>query len=486
MSAQGGDEQLQTLQRLLARSGTAVEALWMRYFQLGGTAGPVEVEAYVAGLGSLPALDRDVLAAAFNELLDEQAPPERVPYSRKVRQPTPQSGPLGALVSALAGMHLAPPERLTTVTAMAGEALGVQVVTYLVDYEQRRLHPVPGPFTGSREALGVDTSLAGRAFRTLETFSARTDGEARLWVPLLDGVERLGALEVVLGDPQDADDPAFRSHLTWLAALLGHLVTVTTQYGDGLDQVRRQQSRNAAAELVWQLLPPTTAGTDKVTVTGMIEPCYTVGGDAFDYALSETTAHLAIFDATGHSLDSGLITATALSAYRAARRDGRSLFDQAMAVDDVIGTDVQTGRLVTSVLAELDLATGRLRYISAGHPYPLVVRRGKVVKMLDKGRRPIFGLPTRDLAVAEEVLEPDDWLVLYTDGITEARGEDGSFFGADRLEGFLERETGAGHPPPEMVRRLVHRVMDHQQGVLQDDATVLVARWSDLTAQLTP
>lgn len=485
IGTQHGDKQLNVLRRVIARAGLAQEAVWMRYFALGGTAGPHAVEAHVAGAGPLPAPDSDILAHAVNELLDEQTPRERVPYSRAVREPTPEGGLLGALVTALVGMHLAPPERLPAVVARAGKALGVQLGLYLIDYEQQRLHPLPGPIAGT-EPLGVDTSLAGRAFRTVETLATRTDRGTRLWVPLLDGVERLGVLEVVL-DPEDADDPALRAQLRWLASLLGHLYTIVTKYGDNLDGVRRRERRSTAAELLWQLLPTTTAGTDKVAVAGMVEPCYTAAGDAFDYSLSETTAHLAIFDATGHSLDSGLVGAVAMSSYRSARRSGATLFDQARAVDEVIGEESErSGRYVTSVLAELDLLSGRLRYISAGHPYPLVVRHGRVVKSLDRGQRTVFGMPFRDLTVGEEMLEPGDWLVLYTDGITEARGTDGTFFGLDRMQDFIEKEITAGHAPPEMVRRLVRRVMEHQNEVLQDDATVLVARWGDLSRELTP
>ncbi|WP_324650761.1 PP2C family protein-serine/threonine phosphatase [Georgenia sp. H159] len=469
----------------MTRSGLTHESVWMRYFALGGTAGPLETEAHIAGLVPLPAPESDVLAHAVNELLDEQTPRERVPYSRVVREPTPEGGLLGALVTALAGMHLAPPERLPTVVARAGTALGAQIGLYLIDYEQQYLRPLPGPHA-STEPLGVDTSLAGRAFRTLETLSTQAGGRTRLWVPLLDGVERLGVLEVVL-DPADGDDPVLRSQLRWLSTLIGHLYSITTNYGDKLDGVRRRQRRSTAAELLWQLLPTTTAATDRVTVAGMVEPCYTAAGDAFDYSLSETTAHLAIFDATGHSLDSSLVGAMAVSSYRSARRDGATLFDQARAVDEIIGTESErTGRYVTSVLAELDLLSGRLRYISAGHPYPLVVRRGKVVKSLDRGQRTVFGMPFRDLTVGEEMLEPGDWLVLYTDGITEARGVDGTFFGLDRMQDFIEKEITAGHAPPEMVRRLIRRVLEHQREVLQDDATVLVARWGDLSRELTP
>jgi Stage II sporulation protein E (SpoIIE) len=86
------------------------------------------------------------------------------------------------------------------------------------------------------------------------------------------------------------------------------------------------------------------------------------------------------------------------------------------------------------------LASGRLRYLAAGP-----------------------SVPAAD--------------ALFTDGITEARDEAGNFFGEDRLVDFLRREAAASHPAPETVRRLVHAVMRHQRGVLQDDATVLLARW---------
>lgn len=76
------------------------------------------------------------------------------------------------------------------------------------------------------------------------------------------------------------------------------------------------------------------------------------------------------------------------------------------------------------------------------------------------------------------MLQLGDWLVLHTDGITEARDAAGEFFGEERLVEFLEREAAADAPPPETVRRLVRAVLRHQDGVLQDDATVVLARWS--------
>jgi serine phosphatase RsbU (regulator of sigma subunit) len=107
----------------------------------------------------------------------------------------------------------------------------------------------------------------------------------------------------------------------------------------------------------------------------------------------------------------------------------------------------------------------------------LLLRTGKVVKHLTGGRRVPFGLGTGVLTVGEEILQPGDWLALHTDGVTEARDAAGAWFGEDRLADFLTREVAAGRPPPETARRLVHAVLDHQGGLLQDDASVLLARW---------
>jgi serine/threonine protein phosphatase PrpC len=74
-------------------------------------------------------------------------------------------------------------------------------------------------------------------------------------------------------------------------------------------------------------------------------------------------------------------------------------------------------------------------------------------------------------------LEPGDWLALHTDGVTEARSAHGTLFGEARLADHLERAAADDQPPPETVRRLLSSVLAHQDGVLQDDATVLLARW---------
>jgi len=479
VSSIGADEgeQRRLLLAAVRRTDLPLEQLWLRYFGLGGSADLLEVEGYLNELLSLSAVERDVLAQAVNERLDELTWRPRVPYSRPLPEVYPQQGPLAALVDLLEGARGAPPDRLPALVAHAGLALGVDATLYLVDYEQTLLAPVTAAGVPCGAPIGVDTTLPGRAFRDVRVIATDADGEPRLWVPVLDGEERLGVLEARVHDAERLADRSLHEQLRWVASLVGHLVTTTSRFGDGLDLVRRHQPRSPAAELVWSMLPPLTATTGGFALAGLVEPPYAVGSDAFDYALSERVVRLGIFDGMGHALGAGLLTAAALSAYRSARRDGQGLFGQARALDDTLEAQFRGEAFVTGVLAEVDLGSGRLRYVSAGHPEPLLMRGGRVVKTLTEGRRGPFGRGDGELTVAEQALQPGDWLVLHTDGVTGACDASGQPFGHERLVDVLEREAGAAHPPAETVRRVTRAVLEHQDGALRDDATVLLARW---------
>lgn len=472
------EAQQRSFARAVRHARLSLDQVWLDYFALGGEAGPLEVDAYFHGLTEFPAGQRDILAHAVNERLTVLVGNHRATYSRTVRDIRPRGAPLTALVSLLEGTELTPPDRLAAVAASAGAALGVRVTVYLADYEQRALYPLP--LGGAQEvtSVGIDTTLPGRAFQQVRMLPAEGP-PPRLWVPLLDGVERLGVLAVDVADAADLYDPGLRTQCRWLSILLGHLVTLVNQYGDGLDRVRLRKPRSVAGELVWSLLPPLTAGVDSFVVSAVLEPRYDVGGDVFDYSLSENSASLLILDAVGHDLHSGLIAATALSAYRGARHSGCGLFEQARAMDEVVGLRFGSERgFATAVLAELDLHSGELRYVNAGHPPPLIMRGGKIGRTLTGGRRLPLGLGPAELTIGTETLQTDDWLVLHTDGVTEARDHANRFFGEGRLVDFLRREAAAGHPPPETARRLINAVLAYQDGELQDDATVLLARWT--------
>jgi hypothetical protein len=381
-----------------------------------------------------------------------------------------------------AAARLAVPDDLASFFTAHGRALGADNVTlYLVDHEQYLLVPLPPPTGPSRPPQPIQTSLAGRCFSRLQ--AQKSDEGRRLWVPVLDGLERLGVLELEFPTSGDRAD---HRQVHAFAALIADTVVAKNAYGDLFHKVRRQRPMSLAGEIAWNLLPPLTFGTDRLVISAVLAPAYDVGGDSFDYAVDATKARFAVFDAMGHGIDAGWLATVAIAAYRNSRRHDLDLPNTVAAIHAALDAQFNGERFVTAVLAELDLASGLLAWHCAGHPAPLLLRGGRAINTLDGGRGLPLGLG-QAADIAEERLEPGDRLLLFTDGVTEARSADGQFFGLDRLTDLVAREDAAGLPAPETMRRLMHAILAHETGDLRDDATIMLVEWQGHGAQrITP
>jgi phosphoserine phosphatase RsbU/P len=393
-----------------------------------------------------------------------------------------------ALLDLVARSHLLAGDAIASALdeVLAPLRLGTEV--YLVDHEQVELRPL----RAGVPVISADGTLPGRAYQLGEVLEG-SDGDDRvLWVPLVDGAERLGVLRVqVPADDPAARDPRLSERCIVISSTLAHVLASKLQQSDLLATVPRTRPMSVAGELLWQLLPPLTVGTDSVALAALLEPAYDVSGDAFDYAIGADEVHFAIFDSSGHDLNAGLTTSVTLAAARTARRDGLDLLGVADRIDTALTEQFADFRFVTGVLARLDSVTGRLRYLIAGHPAPVLLRSGRAVRSLDAPRRMPFGriasLAPQTAEPAEELLEPGDQLLLHSDGVVEARDTDGAEFGVDRLVELAEHAAADQLPAPETLRRLVHAVRRHRGGPLQDDATLMLVEWSGrAAARLVP
>jgi serine phosphatase RsbU (regulator of sigma subunit) len=187
----------------------------------------------------------------------------------------------------------------------------------------------------------------------------------------------------------------------------------------------------------------------------------------------------------GHGLAAAGVAAFALAAYRNCRRRGVAPAAMYAEIDAAVFEQYPTSRFVTGLIAQLDLASGRLRWISAGHPAPLLLRSGRLVKTLAAPPSPPLGmqLATAPPVEREESLEPGDMVLLYTDGLTEARRPDGELFTVERLAEFIERQAANGLPAPETLRGLREAIIERGEGALRDDATALLVEWHRGTQQ---
>jgi serine phosphatase RsbU (regulator of sigma subunit) len=397
-----------------------------------------------------------------------------------------------ALDMVLRRAHLMAPDEMGPLAALGAAQLGAEdAVIWLVDYEQSVLVPVLPPGDAPREHQTVDGSVAGRAFRAVQPVEVESEGGRRLWVPMLDGVERLGVLEVVLPvGPGPLPDEMHRV-LGQLAHLVAELLISNSAYTDYYEWFRRREPMTLPAEMQHELLPPLTFGTHRLVISGLLAPAYEVGGDAFDYALNGNIAHFALFDAIGHGLQASLLASMAVSCYRNSRRAGLDLVHGAMAIDRILSEMFGGERFVTAVMCQLDVDTGDLRTLNLGHPAPMLLRGTHVVKELNGEPAMPLGLngllappEPSSFHVRTEQLQPGDRLLLVTDGVDEARDARGEFFGRDRLAEFAAKEAASGVPTPELMRRLQLAILRHQVGRLQDDATTLFVEW--LTGNTEP
>jgi hypothetical protein len=378
------------------------------------------------------------------------------------------------------------PHELPGLISEHSRSIGARsALAYLVGLQQQVLIAFGGAEGDAAETFAVDSTVAGWCFQHSEPHEVRRDdGLVDVWMPLIDGTDRLGVLrfvveESVLGSGGDPWRVAARRFGTLVATL----VVSKGAYGDAVARARRRNDPTLAAEIQWGILPPLTFTSPRVNVAGALEPAYEVAGDSLDYAVGPSCTHLGAFDAVGHGLASARISVMTIFAYRHARRSGLSLEATARRVDEVIRDTHGPEAFCTAVLAELDTACGRLRWVNAGHPEPLLIRQGRYVGTLRVPTwRPLglgddTALPPSELVVGETQLEPGDRVLLYTDGVVEARSSGGEFFGQDRLADLITRDLD-GLTVAETMRRAVKAILEHQHGKLDDDASLLLVEWS--------
>jgi len=195
---------------------------------------------------------------------------------------------------------------------------------------------------------------------------------------------------------------------------------------------RYRQELAIAAEIQQRLMTVTVPEVPFAKVIAVSYACKDIGGDFFDLVYTDKGLSLIVADVSGKGVSAAVVASILQGMlYSQLSRDS-SLPEMMVAVNNFLCEKVAGQKYATLVVARL-LSTGELELINCGHVPPLLVSDGKVRK-LEEGNLPVGLVPGAAFQAITVHMNPDDRLLLVTDGVTEAENAEGEFFGTERLE----------------------------------------------------
>jgi sigma-B regulation protein RsbU (phosphoserine phosphatase) len=317
--------------------------------------------------------------------------------------------------------------------------------------------------------------------------------ELRRLASSLDADTRAEVLSVL--EPTAApDSEKDQNSLVELAGILGRMSGLVLSQQDRLvgllNQLREamvqqaalvslRQELEIARTLQLSVLPRAEPDTSAAHVSALMIPAKEVGGDFYDYfVLDEQRLALVIADVSGKGVPAAFfmaISRTLLKSIASFMREPAQVIER---LNDELCADNEQTMFVTAFFGVLDLTTGTMEYVNAGHCVPLLQRADKTVETLPPQGQNVAlavmdGLP---FTQARLQFAPGDTLLLYTDGVTEAANAEAALFGDARLMDLIR--SGVGVAAEDLPQFVLQAVRNFEAGAAQaDDITMVALRY---------
>jgi len=360
----------------------------------------------------------------------------------------------------LSGGSFATSRKIPEEVFRTGEA---KIVADLLDSELANLHM-------GTVALGIRNVLCVplRLVRYLDKAEAAdVERERRIGVLYLDSREKGTLLS-----------SSTRAALETLATEAAVAIENARLYRETMEKAKMEQEMRIAAEIQQALLPRMARSGTFFSAAAASIPCRSIGGDFYDYVdLPAGAMGFALGDVAGKGPPAALLSAMMQGIFAAQAASSDSPSQTISRVNMALYRRGIESRFVTLMYGAMK-SDGRLTYCNAGHNPPLIISPGNStqVRRLECGG-PIVGL--FDAATFDEetvTLTPGDWLIVFSDGVSEAMSASGDEYGETRIVTCVERNKGL--EPPQLLEAMFADVREFTRGAAQsDDITAMVLRY---------
>ncbi len=288
----------------------------------------------------------------------------------------------------------------------------------------------------------------------------------------------IGALRAYKGT-RHRFSPFEVSLLEAIAAQLGAVIANAQLMLDARKKEHLGRQVKLAAEVQRRMIPAHPPRSERYQFGCDYQPSQELGGDFYDFIRFDNgDIGAVVADVVGKGVPASLMMASARSTLRSNARRVTDMGEIIQSVNRRLYHDTLPGEFATAFYVEL-AADGRLlKYCNAGHE-PMLLLRGGRIRELDAGGLALGIDPNETYATAEEALEPGDLMLMFTDGLPEARNFDGEAYGRARIhESFLRQANAGDAPPVDVIAKQIFWDMRRFVGFapVEDDVTLVVVR----------
>jgi serine phosphatase RsbU (regulator of sigma subunit)/pSer/pThr/pTyr-binding forkhead associated (FHA) protein len=297
--------------------------------------------------------------------------------------------------------------------------------------------------------------------------------------PEVERERRIGVLYLDSREKGVLMSSSTRGALETLATEAAVAIENARLYRETMEKAKMEQEMKIAAEIQQALLPKMSRAGAFFTAAAASIPCRSIGGDFYDYVdLQGGALGFALGDVAGKGPPAALLSAMMQGIFAAQAATSDSPSQTISRVNLALYRRGIESRFVTLMYGSL-APDGRLTYCNAGHNPPLVISGGsarQTIRRLECGG-PIVGLFEAATFEEETVsLSPGDWLIVFSDGVSEAMSASGDEYGESRIVSVVE--THKGLEPKQLLEAVFADVRDFARGAPQsDDITAMVLRY---------